>query len=565
VWRWAPGLFAPLASSLEIKVKTRLFPRLIAALVIACTLSTAPAWADSSGDAAANQKIDEAVNNHYLMMELDKAESSLKGVVQSCGDKCSPSTVAKAWMYIGIVRGSGKNDLSGASEAFATAQSIDPAVKLDRDLASPETQATFDSLTGTAPPANSKPDSEPEGPPPVVAPGNVPGDMRCALESGANIATRMPIPMSCASEADTESAVLKFKEYGSKDWKKIELTKKGDAYEGTIPCDVTAKAGPLEWFVGAKNAAGEYVDQYGSKKEPATFNMSESGETELTFSDGTPAVRCTAASDCPPDFPGCGGPKGGAECGNLEWGAACKESSECQCGMLCESGTCNNAPSCTTNEECSTGFCDGGYCAAPKSGTKGPFKRHNLSLSFAADVVTYGGELLCREDRQVELSTICVNASGQLVPDAITPPVDGFVVSQFRALLGYDFSITDRIQVGARAGYIIGGNPRQFLPVHLEARGTFQFFSLTRPGIRAGAYLGVGLGDMDFRFAPLPSQAAGDLVVYKQGGNLFANVGASIGYAFTPNLTALLSGAAVITFPTTNFGLQPSLSVAYGF
>jgi hypothetical protein len=535
----------------------------MATLVVA--LFTLPALAQYSRDSSASQKIDEAVNNHYLMMELDKAEGTLKGVIQSCEDKCSPGMVAKAWMYIGIVRGSGKNDLSGASEAFATAQSVDPKVQLDRDLASPETQATFDSLTGNSTPASTTSAPPVAGPPPVVPPGGVPGDMNCSLESGTTIATRMPIPLSCTSDTEAESAVLKFKEYGSKDWKKVDLKKTGDAFEGAIPCDVTAGAGPLEWFVGAKNAAGDYVDQYGSKKEPATFNISDSGQTELAYSDGTPAVRCTDASDCPPDFPGCG-PAAGAQCGNLDWGSACKNSSECKCGLLCDGGTCNNAPSCTSDSECSTGLCQNGYCAAGAESAVGPFKRHWISASFAADSVTYGGEQLCTTDRQAELSTVCVNAAGGIVSNATTPPVnDGFVISQFRALLGYDYAVTDHIQVGARVGYIIGGNPKSFIPVHLEARFTYQFVSLAKPGFRALGYVGAGLGDMDFRFAPLPSTDQGELTVYKQGGNLFANLGVGAGWAFTPNIVATLNFGLVVAFPTVNLGLQPSLNMTYGF
>jgi len=535
----------------------------MATLVVA--LFTLPALAQYSRDSGASQKIDEAVNNHYLMMELDKAESTLKGVVQSCEDKCSPGMVAKAWMYIGIVRGSGKNDLSGASEAFATAQSIDPKVQLDRDLASPETQATFDSLAGGG---SAAPAAATATPPPPVAPGGVPGDMSCTLESGTTIATRMPIPLSCTSDADAESAVLKFKEYGSKDWKKVDLKKSGDAFEGAIPCDVTSRSGPLEWFVGAKNAAGEYVDQYGSKKEPATFNISDTGQADLAYSDGTAAVRCTDASDCPPDFPGCGGAAvtGGGECGNLEWGAACKESTDCKCGLLCEEGTCNNAPSCSNDEDCSTGFCDAGYCAPQRGGAAGPFKRHWISGSFAADSVSYGGEELCRSDRQADLSTVCVNSTGQVVDDAAAYAVnDGFVISQFRALVGYDYALTDHIQLGGKIGYIIGGNPKQFMPLHLEARFTYQFFSLSQKGLRALAYAGAGLGDMDFRFAPVQSTDQGELTIYKQGGNLFANFGLGIGYAFTPNIAATLNVGAVITFPIMNFGLQPSLNVTYGF
>ncbi|HXS16029.1 MAG TPA: hypothetical protein VN764_02510, partial [Polyangiaceae bacterium] len=80
-------------------------------------LFAVPAIAQYSRDASASQKIDEAINNHYLMMDLDKAEDLLVGTVSACEDKCSPGTKAKVWMYVGIVRGSGKQDQAGAADA----------------------------------------------------------------------------------------------------------------------------------------------------------------------------------------------------------------------------------------------------------------------------------------------------------------------------------------------------------------------------------------------------------------------------------------------------------------
>lgn len=503
------------------------------------------------------------------MMELDKAESMLKNVVSTCQDQCSPQVLARAWMYVGIVRGSGKNDLGGASEAFATAQSIDPQVQLDRDLASPETQATFDSLKGTAPPPAT---SAAAAPPPVLAAGEISGDMNCDLEQGVQVSTRMPIPISCTSNASATTAVLKFKEYGSNDWKKIDLENKDGAFEGAIPCDVTMSPGPLQWFVGAKNAAGEYVDQYGSKKEPAVVQIVQEGGTELTYSDGSAVMRCPDSSDCPPDFPGCSSSTSG-QCGDLDWGASCKNSSECKCGLLCESGTCQNAPSCSSNDECSTGFCENGTCAVDRSatGASGPFKRHWLSLGFAMDMVNYGGEQLCQANRDPAVETVCVDGNGGVVTGNTATVNNGFQLSQYRILAGYDFAITSRLLVGARLGYIIGGNPVSFLPVHGEVRGTFNVFPLSKKGFRLPLYVGVGVGDLDFSIADVPVVIDGGgggqqpVTVYKKGGNLFANFGAGVGYAFMENFSADVRIAGVVSFPTFNFGIQPNLSVTYGF
>src|SRR6185295_14288488 len=94
-------------------------------------------------DAAANQKIDEAINTHYLATEFDKAEALLKGVLEACEDRCSPNVKARAWMYVGIVRGSGRQDIAGAQDAFQQGLALDPTVKLDDALATPAVRSAF--------------------------------------------------------------------------------------------------------------------------------------------------------------------------------------------------------------------------------------------------------------------------------------------------------------------------------------------------------------------------------------------------------------------------------------
>jgi len=122
-------------------------------------------------DTAANQKIEEAINTLYLATEFDKAEALLKGVLEACEDRCSPLVKARAWMYVGIVRGSGKQDIPGAQEAFQQALALDPNVKLDDALATPAVRQAFSAaaaaLGQSVPPGGGPKGKEklPEGPP----------------------------------------------------------------------------------------------------------------------------------------------------------------------------------------------------------------------------------------------------------------------------------------------------------------------------------------------------------------------------------------------------------------
>ncbi|HEX6272671.1 MAG TPA: hypothetical protein VFZ53_06525, partial [Polyangiaceae bacterium] len=72
------------------------------AVLVAVLLSllALPAQAQFTRDAAANKKIDEAINQHYVATDFEKAEGVLLGTINACADKCSPAVFGKAWMYV---------------------------------------------------------------------------------------------------------------------------------------------------------------------------------------------------------------------------------------------------------------------------------------------------------------------------------------------------------------------------------------------------------------------------------------------------------------------------------
>lgn len=556
-------------------MKTLTLHRLLAVIFVG--LLSAPAFAQFTRDASANQKIDEAINNHYLMMQLDKAENLLTGTVAACEDKCSPATKAKAWMYVGIVRGSGKNDQSGAAEAFATAKGIDPGVQLDAALATPETKQTFESTAGGSATPDPGPSDFPEpapipsgGPAPGAAPppAGVPGDMLCSPQ-GAPIGTNMPIPVSCSSDADVAEGFIKFKEPGGSDWKKISLQNFDGQWQAEIPCKFTGTAGELLFYVGVKNSGGDYVDQFGSKKEPASLLLADDGVAPA-FPGQPPVTRCGGSggdADCPPDFPGCESSSDTAQCGDLDWGAACKNSSECKCGLLCESGQCATAPSCTTNEECSTGSCVDGLCSALRDGgdDSGPFKKHWLSLTVGMDLMYLGGENLCSEERRTDYYTYCYADEGyDSFPEDVTVGT-GFAPGQLRAKLGYDYAVTHHIRVGVRATAAFlnthpgeSGVPKFFMP-HLEARGTYTFTSLAHEGIRPSVYLAGGLAGVDGKLK------TGDTQIYKLAGNQFVSLGAALDYNLTPTTGVGLDVQFMIPLPQIATVFHPAISFTQGF
>ncbi len=548
---------------------------MLAALLVG--LFSLPALAQFTKDASANKKIDEAINNHYLMMQLDKAENLLTGTVDACADKCSPATKAKAWMYVGIVRGSGNNDQAGAAEAFAMAKGIDPNVTLDEALATPETKTTFDSTAGgqvAAPVATAPVAAAPvaaaagAGSPATLPPPEVPGDMICGPQ-GVAVQTGMPIPFSCTSDAEVASGFVKFQEPGSSDWKKVALMNIDGFWQAELPCKYTAKAGQFKFYVGVKDANGEYVDQFGSKKKPASLELSETGEAP-SFPGQAPLARCAVdggAADCPPDFPGCESSTDTKTCGDLDWGASCGNSTECKCGLLCEEGQCATSPTCNIDADCETGSCVDGFCSALSTGgssaSAGPLKKHWISFSAGIDAGTIGGEALCSQGRQEGYGTFCYDESLSPAVPVVSPTgydVDGsgFAPGQMRLKVGYDRAVTSHIQVGLRLGVsLLNVNPRSFIPVHAALRGTYAFTSLARMGIRPSLYLAAGYAQSNLKLK------IGDVGLYKISGDIFAAPGGTLAYQFSPEMAVAADVQFMILFPDFGTVIHPALSFTY--
>jgi hypothetical protein len=573
-----------------------------------------PASAQYTRDKAASEKIDEAINQHYLVTDFDKAEGVLLGTVQACEDKCRPATVAKAWMYVGIVRGSGRGDQAGAKEAFSSALSIDPNVKLDEALATPDTKATFAASGGQAIAA---------APAPVAAdPGDEPtasGTMTCSPQISA-VQTRMPIPVSCLTEEDATQMEIRYKEFGGADWKTLKMSRKGDEFRAEIPCPATELAGTLQFYVRAKDAAGDTVDNYGSKSSPVQIQVQNEPTAAPAYPGEAPPARCEGEVICPPDFPGCKNesdePKSGCERGTSDWGASCDNSSECKEGLLCMAGSCETAPSCAVDEDCPAGVCLGGKCDIECDGASapaGPYRKNWFGLHAAQDFAFIQGENVCSSEVQPVQSFACYDANtgapyppqwitnGDVIGDPYPGTGIGFgsVVATTRVLLSYERAITPNISLGARLGYAFRGGPpsyqgRKFFPFHAEARIAYFFGggAFSRTGLRPYLHLGGGMAQVDgkqtlrevldcsevgdeqdfFRcidgsedFPDPAGLPRVDLDAWKKLGQGFVTAGLGVVFAFSDRLGVQANVNGMYMFPAAGPVVQPSLGMVFGF
>jgi hypothetical protein len=546
-------------------------------------------------DAAATQKVDEAINKYYLATEFDKAEALLKGVLEACEDRCSPQVKARAWMYIGVVRGSGRQDMPGTKEAFAQALALDPNVKLDDALATPAVKQAFDAAGGSGGGGGAAP--APEAPAPRTSGGGgggeVPGNMECT-PNVKQVEMQRPIPVACTTDEPASKVSLRYKAFGAQEWSSVTMTKKGDYWEGSIPCSDTGTTGKLRFYVQAKDKDGEQLDSFGSKKQPAEVKIvSRTSEEPPAFPGQDPPAKCMSASECPeemvgtPACPTAGGPKAR---GNKGWGSPCNTSLECDVGLLCTPGdngrTCENAPKCDSNTDCpadavcKSGTCDVNEEAAEASATpSGPYKKNLVGLHIAADLAWLGGTDVCASK-----DYSCFYAGG--TPYVGTPQKgnagslnSGFQFGTIRVLGSYERLFTENIGAEGRVGFAFNGGPKgktgpAFLPLHLEVRGKYWFGKgvASRRGLRPFVGLGGGIAQVDAKLSvriydpklPMGAQTP-QLDAYRKLGQAFIGAGGGVMYAFGVNHGLVLNIDLMFMLPATGLVIEPSAGYQFAF
>jgi hypothetical protein len=554
---------------------------------LALSLLSFPARGQYTRDEAANKKIRQAIDVHYLATEFEKAEAVLTGTIAACAEKCSPQLLAKAWMYVGIVRGSALNNMAGAKEAFAKAKALDPKVKLDAELATPEAQKTFAEVAGAAEAAapESAPETAAAAPKETAAPEGEAVALECT-PSVMEVETRRRIPVECKVDLEGGSLELRFKPAGE-EWQSLAMNRQGESFRAEIPCDKTAVSGTFRLFVRVKDKSGDEVAAWGNKANPIQIALVESSAQEPPAFDGASAPqRCEAKEDCPPNFPGC----------NEKAAQACSDDSDC-----------------------SSGVCFDGKCTGDAAQGNG-YRKNWIGLHVAQDLTFIGGTDICTQASQNDDSFACYYAgsrSGAYVDDPYpgTDTSSSLVFATTRVLLSYDRALSPHWLAGVRVGYAFGGGPPSgrdvvydtegritevvdeglaFLPIHVEARVSHWFGAgvLSKTGIRPYVHAGGGLAQVDAKvetpvrdcglFAPresaeyaacasgqIPSSEPGlqevKLDAWKKLGQGFITAGGGAVYAFTERFGLQLNLNLMLTVPVTGIVVEPSLGAVMGF
>lgn len=551
-------------------------------------LLVASAASAGSKDNSANAKIQEVIYGDFLETRYAVAERKIRSIIKACGSDCSKATLAKAWMYVGIVRATGK--LDDAEEAFKKALQTDPRVKLDTDLESAEVTTAWESaqasMGGGGGDDGGDDDGDDDGDDGGDDDGESLPEEGCApvvkeVEKGR------PIPVTCPADRDAKSAKLRYKEYGSDRWQDIPMRKRGKRFQATIPCEATAILGTVKYYVRTKDREDETIDEFGSRRTPNEIKIvAQTDEEPPAFPGKEPPDICGERIICPPGMSGpeCEGEgAGGGECrGGFQskaWGMTCEESCECENGLNCMNGTCDSASACESDSDCGGGECVSGACTAASKPEAGDEPKNWVGVQFAIDLAwVSSGANAC--DPDIGDDNITCYPPGQ--DQQYKPPAGkfvengvingGFALATMRIMASYDRLLTPNIDLGARLGFAFRGGPpangKSFLPVHVEGRAVWRFIpsGILNPyaGLAGGVAQVDAMKEVDAQVTP-PVQKIGKLDAWKKVGTGFAAITGGVYYSLSREMAIQANLDAMLFFPSSGFVLEPSVGLVYGF
>ncbi len=584
-----------------MKLKKVLTTGLLSLLLLCWALPSSAALTDTQ----ANQQIDNAINTHYASADIDAAEKKLLEVIKACGTTCSAKVMARAWMYVGIVRGSGRDDVTGAQEAFRAAKAADGAVKLDELFATDLVKRIFAQTTasGAMPLMDDIRDraSQPEA---------VSG-ITCSLEA-TEVETQRPIPIACAVGSGASTASLSYRHESAAAWKDVALTKSGNRWVGEIPCVDTKQLGVVSYRVRVLDGQGKEIDSLGTEEEPLELSLVDTTDIPPPSLPGQqPPASCRPKKVEEP-----AGPKLGS------YGESCTDTAQCQGGLFCTDGKCAADVSCESDSDCVSGTCIDNICALPDSDCEGDdCEKLNrvpgnwFGLQGGLDFAMMGGERVCHEDADLAFSCFENGQPYIGVPnDNFAGEIDGgFRTATARIMLSYERVLSSIFSVEGRLGFAFNGGPEspssrggddsKFLPFHAEGRAKVYFTRVYRDdgsglkGPSGFVMLGGGLAQVDPHVSvPVGECRAGDVAlspatgqrmitmreqacqqstnqvfgvkdvdVYKRLGQAFVTGGIGFRYGFGRRVAAIASVNGQFLLPSVGFTLSPSLGVIAGF
>lgn len=508
-----------------------------------CVLAATSAGAEPR-DATIRQQIDAAISEQFLAGHFREAEAALLEAIRGCDGQCSRRSLARAWLYVGVVRDGGLGDRDGAKRAFDVAHRLDGRLRLDEPLASAEAVADFAEMSG----------------------GRASG-LRCT-PSLRTVQTRRPIPIECAAENDVARLELRWADPSGR-WHDTPFSPQNGAFRVAIPCNATDAEGTLLLYVRALDANDDLVDGWGTREEPIEIELTEADQSEDPAYPGEdPPGRCA-----PPDPPCLYDPR----CDHPKRRRApkrklgCRADAECRSDFTCVKKSCRPRPR-----------------TRPPPKDHGPPRRSWLGLHLALDLVPLSGDDVCSPRGQRTSGYTCVDSygaryAGEPQPGSVEPISGHLAGGTTQLLASFTQHTGSHLALTGRGGVVIGGPDA--LGLHLDARGEYFFdeHAFAKPGLRPYVALGGGVARVEAKAHvrlvdcsassaradcaqssdPDAGQAL-DLDAWRRLGPAFVGVGGGAVWAFRRDRGLRFELTALYLLPKAGFALQPSLGYVFG-
>lgn len=540
-------------------------------------------------DKEAQKLFDAAINEDYLNAEFAKAEQKLKDAVSKCGSSgCTPELLGKINVALGTVYGVGLSKPAEAKAAFAAALKADPKAALDPSLTTPELTKIFEDAkksagsSGGSSGGSKAPASDGQHTPPSESPVNTP----------------LPIYVEPSEEVSLSKVVLRYKPFGEKEYKSVELKKLGKGYGGEVPCADVTTTGDMKYFFALTGSDGESAGTIGSSKEPFRTAIKNEIEGDPPKLPGKKAPTKCKDKTCPPGFTGVdcsemvggGADKACPKRGEKGWGSSCEANCDCKEGLACLNGSC---------EEDKGGT----------SSSNEPKKRMNLvSVGVQLDAAfVSGADDVCTLTSEAAKSYACFTpgTSHQFfgVPNKYkeTNRVQGgFAYGDIRIIAGYDRQLVRSVplSIGARVGFAIGGSPSPdnvpdgingalgFLPLHAELRASYHFLGSMMDDKKFRPYVflaPIGFAQVNAAVPVTVCGTAGpgttpatkncpegagglyELNAYQITGRNFSGLGLGTTFGITPLFGLYVEAKVMFMWPTFGVVLSPTLGPVFNF
>jgi hypothetical protein len=504
-------------------------------------------------DADAQKLRHDAVYTDYLATNFAEAAKKMEQAVALCRAPadCAPAVRARVLCDLGVVYFALQRPDDGRAQ-FAAALKEDPSVAMDGDLATTDLQREFTAIKGRPGGPSADAGAGAVG----TAPPSPQSDMVHSPPASQAVLTPLPIYVELPDGIQAVKVYVRYRPFGAKEWKTAYMSKVGAGYGTELPCaDVGDSSGDLKYFIQAVDGAGDVVASSGRLSDTYRVKIVQRLDGEAPHLPGRAAPgACAAATDCPPEFPGCHETK--------TTSAACVSDDECAQGQSCVDGACSGAE----------------VAAAP---ALAPYKKNWLSIGFQEDALLMPS---ASDACTGGTGYTCFGSDGSYYADLPLAGADdqvngGLRLATMRVLFGYDRAITENVMLGGRVGFALGGGPQRptasgFMPLHLEARASYWFGNdpLARAGFRFYVLAAGGAAQID---AGVPVDVYANPQAYMMGqsqsyqawkktGLGFVALGGGAMFAITPATGILVEVKALEAFPTTATGFGAQMGYVVG-